>query len=93
MLKFEEEILKPERFEQIPQITFSLKSPWMEKIYRMVQKIRGFANTVTLLEEDIPQYYLALLYFTLQILRFPEISEFTKRYAFLSASLICDRRK
>jgi anti-anti-sigma factor len=93
MLRFEEEILKPEKFEQIPQITFSLKSPWMEKIYRMVQRLREFANVVTLLEEDISQYYLALLYLTLQVLRYPQISEFTKRYAFLSASLICEKLK
>ncbi len=93
MLKLEEEMLKPEEFKQIPQISFSLKNPWMEKIYRMVQKIREIANEVTLLEEDISQYYLALLYFTIQVLRYPQISEFTKRYALFSASLICDKLK
>ncbi len=91
MLKFEEEILKPKEFKQIPQITFSLKNPWMEKIYCMIQKIREIANEVTLLEEDTSQYYLALLYFTIQVLRYPQISEFTKRYALFSASLICDK--
>lgn len=93
MCRFEEEILTLEKFEQIPQINFPLKNPWMEKIYRMVQKLRKLANVVTLLEEDISQYYLALLYFTLQVLSYPQISEFTKRYVFFSASLISEKLK
>ncbi len=91
MLEFEEAILKPEKFEEIPQITLSSKNPWLKKIYRTIQKIRQFANIVTLLEEDISQYYLALLYFTLQILRFPQLSKFNRMYALLSASLICEK--
>ena len=93
MCRFEEEILRPEEFEQIPQINFPLKNTWMEKIYRMVQKLRKLANVVTLLEEDISQYYLALLYFTLRVLSYPQISEFTKRYVFFSASLISEKLK
>ncbi|MBE0478263.1 STAS domain-containing protein [Candidatus Aerophobetes bacterium] len=91
MIAFEKELLKPEKFDQLPHIDFPLKNPWLEKIYKMVRKVREFTNLVTFLEEDIRQYYLALFYFTLQVVRYAQLSEFTKLYALISSSLICEK--
>jgi hypothetical protein len=56
----------------------------------VIQQLRRYADTITLLDEDIRQYYLALLYYTLCVPAYVSVNEYMKEYAWISSSLLCN---
>jgi hypothetical protein len=89
MLELEAALLAPTRLDHIPVYPDTSGRDWPSRIYPMVRTLRELANVLTVLENDPVQYYLGLLYFTLQVLRYPQISKMTRLYALLSAGRIC----
>ncbi|MCU0631289.1 MAG: hypothetical protein MUF37_09090, partial [Methanoregulaceae archaeon] len=63
----------------------------VEKAFRIIRKLRYFANLVTILDKDPDQYLIALLWYTLPVLWYRSVGEHGKKYAWITASRICER--
>lgn len=65
--------------------------PDKEKAFRVMRKLRYYANLVTILDDTPEQYLLALLWYTLPVLWYQSVGEYGKKYAWITASRICAR--
>lgn len=85
---YERALLEPRRFmEELPPVGFRASS--MDKSYKVISTLRQVAAKSLELEGDMREYYEALLFNTLKVLRLRHISACQKEYALLSASLLC----
>lgn len=90
LLPFERALLAPARFgETPPMLTFG--SLPLDKAYQVVAALRQIAAEQLDLDGDMREYYQALLFHTLNIVRLTNISDDKKEHALLAASLICQR--
>jgi CheY-like chemotaxis protein len=90
LYSFEHALLVPRHFgEEVP--TFEYKSPSLEKAHKVISALRMAAAKSLGLEGEMSEYYEALLFNTLKILRFRQIQGCKKEHALLAASLICKR--
>ena len=89
LVDLERVFLRPGKLGEIPDIPDGIRDPAIEKAFRGVTRLRRYADTVTLLDEDIRQYYLALLSYTLCVPAFVSVNDAMKEYAWISASLLC----
>lgn len=90
LLDFERALLAASTFNQeIPEPLLS--SPQLSYAYQIVQGLRGIASEVTGLQGDIREYYYAVFFHTLNIVRLQHIDPDKKRHALLAASLTCER--
>ena len=89
LLDLEREFLRPGKLGEIPEIPDGIQDPDIVKALSVVTKLRRYADTVTLLDEDIRQYYLALLSYTLCVPAFVSVNDAMREYAWISASLLC----
>jgi anti-anti-sigma factor len=64
-----------------------------EKAFRIIRKLRYYADLVTILDDDPDQYLIALLWYTLPVLWYRSVGEFGKKFAWITASRICERLK
>jgi len=78
-------------FSSIPEIPDGITDPALDKAFRCVQQLRRYADLVTLLDDDISQYYIGLLPFTLNLLSYSSVNDLAKEYGWISASMICKR--
>lgn len=62
-----------------------------EKAFRLIRKLRYYADLVTVLDDNPEPYLLALLWYTLPVLWYRSVGEFGKKYAWITASRICER--
>ena len=76
---------------EIPQLPDTIENPEVRKAFRCVQRLREYANVITLLDEDLTQYYFSLLWYTLIVLAYGSVNEYAKQYAWISASLLCQK--
>lgn len=90
LVKLERVFLRPERLGEIPEVPEWIGDPDTVKAFRVVQQLRRYSDTITLLDEDIRQYYLALLYYTLCVPAFVSVNDHMREYAWISSSLLCD---
>jgi hypothetical protein len=87
---YERALLMPGRFkEALPPVGFEESS--MDKSYKVISTLRQVAAGSLKLEGDMREYYEALLFNTLKVLRLRHISACQKEHALLSASLLCMR--
>ena len=63
----------------------------MGKAFRIIRKLRYYADLVTILDKDPDQYLIALLWYTLPVLWYRSVGEHGKKYAWITASRICER--
>lgn len=89
LLDLERVFLRPGKLGEIPEIPDRIRDPAIEKAFRVVTQLRRYADTVTLLDEDIRQYYLALLSYTLCVPAFVSVNDAMKEYAWISSSILC----
>jgi anti-anti-sigma factor len=75
----------------IPEIPAGIADPAMEKAFRVVRALREHADRITQDDNDISQYFLGLLPFTLSLLSYSSVSGYQKEYGWIAASLICRR--
>ena len=62
-----------------------------EKAFRVLRKLRYYADLVTVLDENPEQYLLALLWYTIPVLWYGSVDEYGKKYAWITAARICKR--
>jgi anti-anti-sigma factor len=83
--------LSARALSEIPDLPEIIEDPVLEKAFRVVRKLREYADMVTPHDDDISQYYLALLPFTLNLLSYSSVNEYEKEYGWIASSLICRR--
>ena len=81
--------LSARTLSDIPDLPDFIGDPALEKAFRCVRKLRQYANEVTPGDDDISQYYLALLPFTLNLLSYSSVNEYEKEYGWIASCLIC----
>jgi hypothetical protein len=90
LLGLEKVFLSPERLGEIPEIPPGITDPDVLKAFSVVRQLRKYADTVTLLDDDIGQYWLALLNTTLCVPAYVSVNDRMREYAWVSACLLCD---
>jgi anti-anti-sigma factor len=91
VVELEQRFLNVKSLSEIPQFPETDLDPEVHRAFRCVQKLREYANVITLLDEDISQYWLSLLWYTLIVLAYGSVNDFSKRYAWISSSLLCQK--
>lgn len=98
VMEVEREFLNLENLSDIPGIPEKYKNSQVKfqnddvlKAFECVHKMREYGNMITLLDEDISQYLLALLSYTLSAVSFVSLNDYEKEYAWISSSLICQK--
>lgn len=89
LLRFERTLVSQTNWsEQLPATGLT---PKLICAFEIIMAVRKLAAELINLENDMQEYYQALFWHTLNILRFKSIGEYRKEYALLSASLIAER--
>jgi len=83
--------LSAKTLSDIPELPDTIEDPALEKAFRVVRRLRKYANMITPHDDDISQYYIALLPFTLNLLSYSSVNEYEKEYGWIASSLICRR--
>ena len=93
VIELEQQFLAVKSLSDIPQIpgSASIEDQNVFKAFRCVQRLREYANVVTLLDEDITQYWFSLLWYTLIVLAYGSVKESGKLYAWISSALLCQK--
>jgi anti-anti-sigma factor len=76
---------------EIPSLPPVVDDPELEKAFRCVQRLRKYADLVTLLDDDFHQYLIGLLPYTLSMISYASVNHYTRKFAWCSASLCCER--
>jgi len=91
VIELEQRFLNVKSLSEIPTLPDTNLDPEVHRAFRCVQKLREYANVITLLDEDISQYWLSLLFYTVIVLAYGSVNDFSKRYAWISSSLLCHK--
>jgi len=91
LLEFESGLLTPDRLDELPEFRYKGNDPAVEKAYKLICRLRQYANTVTLFEYDIIPYLVAVLEWTFSVVCYQSVNHIRKRYSSLSAALICEK--
>jgi hypothetical protein len=91
LIKFEEGLLAVNKLDDRPQFSYTGSDPYVEKAYKMICRLRQYANTVTLFENDLTPYLLAILEWTYSVVCYQSVDQMTKKYSAVSAALICEK--
>lgn len=86
LLPFERALLSRERFQEA---IFPAES--LNKAYQVITRLRQVAAQLLALDGEMKEYYQALLFNTLNILRLKHIPVAKKEHALLAAALVCER--
>ena len=89
--KMDKVFLSARSLSDIPPLPETIDDPAMKKAFLVVQELRRHANRITLEDDDITQYYLGLLPYTLNLLSYVSVNEYQKEYGWIASSLICQR--
>ena len=94
-LKMERVLCSIERFSQVDQLADSLptENTALNKAYSIVIHLRKLARKLVSQnpDDDINEYFIALLYHAMNTLRFHDLSVRQREHALLCASLLVDR--
>lgn len=91
LLKFEEGLLIQNNLDEEPVFTYSGNDPMVEKAFKTICVIRKYAKTVTLFENDIIPYLLAVLEWTLPIVCYFGVDNLRKQYSMYTSALMCEK--
>lgn len=83
--------LSARSLSDIPCLPDTLPDPAMEKAFRCVRNLREHASRITPGDDDITQYYIALLPFTLSLVSYSSVNDYEREYGWIASSLICRR--
>lgn len=93
-LLMEEALLKVTRFSEVQQLVAEAPAadPTLAKAYAAVAYLRSLAQQLVSpnLADDISEYYIALIYYSLDTLRFYQLPTVQRQHALLSASLLVE---
>jgi CheY-like chemotaxis protein/thiamine kinase-like enzyme len=94
-LLMEEALCSIEHFSQVKDLAtrFSTANLMLAKIYDTVIHLRSLASRLVERNpnDDMSEYYIALLYSALNTMRFSSLQQVQREHALLSASLLVDR--
>lgn len=90
LLRFEQALLASAEFDDV-QLSLSFNNHHLVHAYRIVQALRRIASELIQLDGDMGEYYQALFWHTLNIMRLRHIKPAKKEHALLSAALLCQR--
>jgi len=98
VLELETRFLNAEKLSDIPQIppeyadlATGFDNSDVLKAFNCIQRLREYGNMITLMDDDISQYLLGLLSYTLSTVSFVSLNDYEKKYAWVSSSLICQK--
>jgi hypothetical protein len=91
MAEFEKGLLSINRLNETPEFTYSGNDPEVDKAYKIICRLRQFANTVTLFETDLIPYLLAVLEWTFPVVCYYGVETRRKKLSAISAGLICEK--
>ncbi|MCC7551328.1 MAG: anti-sigma factor antagonist [Methanobacterium sp.] len=98
VIELETRFLNAEKLSDIPQIPSEYKEVGVDfdnddvlKAFNCIQRLREYGNMITLMDDDISQYLLGLLSYTLSTVSFISLNDYEKKYAWISSSLICQK--
>jgi anti-anti-sigma factor len=90
LLQFEQGLLSTTALDTKPPMTYPGTDAAVDKAYAVITLLRWLADTATIFETDMVPYWLALLEWTLPVVLYRQASPWQKRYAALSAGLVCE---
>jgi anti-anti-sigma factor len=93
MADCDQSIITFDNLEDLPGIDDRDLPDDMKKAFRIIRKLRYYADLVTILDKDPDQYLMALLWYTLPVLWYRSVGEHGKVYAWITASRICEHLK
>ncbi len=89
LLEFEAGLTSVTRLSDPPPLHYRGDDPNVARAHAVIAYLRRCADTVTLFEQDLIPYWLALLEWTYSVVCYTQLSFRQKRYAACSAALIC----
>ena len=89
LLEFEEGLTRVTRLGEAPPLIYRGDDPLVAKAHAVITHLRRCADIVTLFEQDMVPYWLAVLEWTYSVIAYVQIAPRAKRYAVCSAALIC----
>jgi len=90
VLELEKVFLSQERLWGIPDIPPHINDPDVLEAFSVVRQLRKYADTITPPDDDIGQYWLALLHTTLCVPAYVSVNDRMREYAWVSVSLLCN---
>lgn len=91
LIDFELALNSVDRIDSKPQFVYHGNDKEVERGYKMILKIRDYANTVSLFEKDIKPYLIAMLEWTLPVVCYMGLNEFRIRYSMIMAALMTEK--
>ncbi|UCG14431.1 MAG: STAS domain-containing protein [Deltaproteobacteria bacterium] len=89
LIEFDLGLLEALSLDEIPPFNYEGSDPMVEKAYKVILRLRRYADKVTLFETDMVPYLLALLEWTYPVVSYGDANRLQKRFSALSAGLIC----
>ena len=77
------------RLGDAPPLVYRGDDPLVLRAHAVITLLRRAADIVTLFEQDMIPYWLAVLEWTYSVICYVQVSPRQKRYAACSAALIC----
>jgi len=74
---------------EVPPYKYRGSDPMVEKAYRLICRLRKYADMVTVFEDDIEPYLIALLEWTYPVVCYGSVGRLTKTLSAYSAALAC----
>ncbi|HAW50176.1 TPA: hypothetical protein DCX16_04435 [bacterium] len=90
LYEFEKSLISPKKFDEPYYFENKNNISELEKVFAVIKSLRNLAHDVVKPSNDLLEYYIGLLYHTINIIRYDKAKD-VKRHALLSASLICER--
>jgi hypothetical protein len=91
LVRMDVPFLSAQSLAEIPELLDTRENPALEKAFQVVRGLRQQADRITPDDDDIAQYYLGLLPYTLNLLSYSSVNEYQKEYGWIAASLICQQ--
>jgi hypothetical protein len=91
MMQFEEALVSVDRLGQPPPFKYEGDDPMVETAWRTICRLREYADRVTIFEDDMAPYLLAIMEWTYPVVVYAQLPVFAKRYSMLSCALMCEK--
>jgi anti-anti-sigma factor len=91
LVEMEKIFLDPKTLNDIPRIPFAIEDPKILKAFQCARRLREYVDVITLLDEDISQYFFSLLSYTLCVVGYGSVNDYAKEYAWISSSMLCQK--
>ncbi len=91
LIEFLEGLTEANSIKEKPPFKYKGSDPMVEKAYKMICCVRKYADIVTLFDDDIVPYLLAILEWTYPIVTYRSVGPLEKKLALYYAAFICKK--